>query len=369
MGIPFFFYGSEPDLFNHADPNIELGKYNSYKTPTYLKVRELFNKPVDEVTLDQKLFVNEELGVNDTISRSKMAFILYSTFLSYHYFELKKFVYKVITFNFPTLKRPLNSYRKRVQLHYDNYKKYGYGFARSFRAGARKKTVRLFGYSFFYTNEFWFLHGMHEIFIDKTYWFKTDKSEPLIIDCGSNIGLSLIYFKKLYPKARIIAFEPDPSNFEILNKNLHSFHLNDVQTHNKAIWKEDAVLQFASTASSVGSKIAVSSEIDSDVTSVAAVDLSGYLKEGPVDFLKIDIEGAEFEVINACSEYLSNVKNLFIEYHSLPDQPQQLHALLGIIQDAGFRYYLKEAWQNMKYPFVDQKTVMYDLQVNIFCYR
>lgn len=88
-----------------------------------------------------------------------------------------------------------------------------------------------------------------------------------------------------------------------------------------------------------------------------------------IDFLKLDIEGAEFEVIASCKEYLKNVKNLFIEYHSLPTEKQRLHELLQIVQEAGFRYYMKEAWENLKYPFVNRNPAMFDLQLNIFAYR
>ena len=48
-----------------------------------------------------------------------------------------------------------------------------------------------------------------ELFEHQIYKFKCDTETPYIIDCGANIGLSIIYFKLLFPKAEIIAFEPD----------------------------------------------------------------------------------------------------------------------------------------------------------------
>jgi hypothetical protein len=77
FGIPFFVYGDEPEFYNHADENIEKGHYSSYKTKHYYKLRSLFSKPVDNVTAEQVLFVEEELGVNGTITRLKMASLLY----------------------------------------------------------------------------------------------------------------------------------------------------------------------------------------------------------------------------------------------------------------------------------------------------
>jgi hypothetical protein len=82
MGIPFFLYGNEPDLYNKGDKNIELGKYDSYKrTAQYQKVRDLFGRPVEKVSQEQRIFVEEELGVYQSISRLKFAYILYSAYL------------------------------------------------------------------------------------------------------------------------------------------------------------------------------------------------------------------------------------------------------------------------------------------------
>jgi GT2 family glycosyltransferase len=64
---------------------------------------------------------------------------------------------------------------------------------------------------------FLFMHK--EIFEQEIYKFISPTDEPLIIDAGANIGLSTIYFKKLYPKARILAFEPDDYIFKYLKKD------------------------------------------------------------------------------------------------------------------------------------------------------
>ena len=53
------------------------------------------------------------------------------------------------------------------------------------------------------TDPFWYLHCYREIFGDQVYRFIANRQDPLIIDCGANIGMSVIYFKYLYPDARI----------------------------------------------------------------------------------------------------------------------------------------------------------------------
>ena len=49
-----------------------------------------------------------------------------------------------------------------------------------------------------------------EIFVGGIYMFECNTDRPIIVDCGSDIGMSILFFKRLYPKARIIGFEPDP---------------------------------------------------------------------------------------------------------------------------------------------------------------
>src|ERR1700693_4874079 len=69
--------------------------------------------------------------------------------------------------------------------------------------------------------DFWFFSYsgfvclFEEIFIRQDYIFVSRRPDPLIIDCGSNIGMSILYFKRRYPKARIIGFEPDPATFDM----------------------------------------------------------------------------------------------------------------------------------------------------------
>ncbi|MFM6944272.1 MAG: FkbM family methyltransferase, partial [Bacteroidota bacterium] len=95
--------------------------------------------------------------------------------------------------------------------------------------------------------------------------------------------------------------------------------------------------------------------------------LTGYLQE-PVDFLKLDIEGAEFEVLKSIKDYLSNITNLFIEYHGAFTQTNELVEILGMIQKAGFYVYIKEACNVYPTPFlISSKHGQFDVQLNIFC--
>ena len=58
-----------------------------------------------------------------------------------------------------------------------------------------------------------FINQYLEIFENQCLFFETKNQKPKIIDCGANIGISILYYKRLYPEAQIIGFEPDPKFF------------------------------------------------------------------------------------------------------------------------------------------------------------
>ncbi|MGE5329737.1 MAG: FkbM family methyltransferase [Deltaproteobacteria bacterium] len=210
------------------------------------------------------------------------------------------------------------------------------------------------------------IHMYREIFIDRIYDFNSLGNEPYILDLGSNIGLSVLFFKCLYPNSNITAFEADPNIFKYLKKNLYENGFNDVNLINKAVWYENTTLNFCSDGADGGH---ISSEGNDKLICVETVDITEHLKDKQVDFLKIDIEGAEEFVIPACQKYLMNVRNLFVEYHSKVGQKQCLSELLKIIEDAGFRVHIHSAVCSPS-PFVDLRVNSgFDLQLNIFGWR
>jgi FkbM family methyltransferase len=184
---------------------------------------------------------------------------------------------------------------------------------------------------------------------------------------GANIGLSVLYFKRLYNRAKIIAFEADPVICKMLEENIKEYGYNNIEAINAAVWKERTSLRFHSEGS-VGGKIEFNESRDDNMVDVPTIRLRDYLSN-PVDFLKIDIEGAEYEVLKDCHDLLSNVRNLFIEYHVMPDEPQTLHEILNWVHEAGFKYYLREAWNNMTYPYMKSYNDYFQMQLNIFCYK
>jgi FkbM family methyltransferase len=213
-----------------------------------------------------------------------------------------------------------------------------------------------------------FYYSYRELWEDNIYKFLSKKSNPFIIDGGSNIGLSIIYFKELYPNSKIIGFEADPTVYETLESNLKSFGYDNVEIYNQALWKEESSLEFAVEGADAGRVVQNNQEQSQHRAKVPAVCLSNHLSQS-VDFLKLDIEGAETAVLKECADDLHQVNNLFVEYHSFWEQPQTINEILSILKDANFRVSIHSQFASRQ-PFVKQLLQLgMDLQLNIFAYR
>ena len=232
------------------------------------------------------------------------------------------------------------------------------------------QAVKLYAFKNFkvsYKRPYELLHTYEELFEKQLYLFQSQSAFPLIVDCGANIGLSTLYFKTAYPQARVIVFEPDASNFQLLSQNCMQNGLQQVELHQAAVWIENGFISFDAKETE-GSRIAENSENGHHVKSIRLADLLE--SETKIDFLKIDIEGAEYEVLKDAAPQLYKVENFFLEYHGKANETYKLNEIFAILKEAGFAVYIKMAADNLHHPFVQKATgTIYDVQLNLFCYR
>ena len=212
-----------------------------------------------------------------------------------------------------------------------------------------------------------FIFQFKEMYVKGYYNFKTGSEAPLILDCGSNIGISVLFFKDIYPNSTIRAFEADPHISELLQNNLRSNSVNNVEVIPKAVWINNEGIEFGTEGADGGSIFSSNKKIK-----VPSIRLKEVIdNEDSIDFLKIDIEGAETEVMEDCRNSLKNVKNIFIEYHSFIDKDQHLDKILNVLKLSGFRYFIKVD-EPRQLPFINHNSTIspdMDLQLNIFAYR
>jgi FkbM family methyltransferase len=205
-------------------------------------------------------------------------------------------------------------------------------------------TIRLSGYTVRFNDgpNLYILYK--DIFKRRIYDPSASRPDPFILDCGSNIGMSILYFKHIYPAARIIGFEPDPEIMPYLEENIARNKLENVHCV-QAVLSRDASKKILYSDGKCGSGLAAPTQFDNPEDwrkyEVSSVRLRDYLAE-PVDFLKMNIEGAELEVLADSEDRLRQIREMIIEYHHLPGLPRSLHDILQILHRQGFEYLIND---------------------------
>lgn len=172
------------------------------------------------------------------------------------------------------------------------------------------------------------------IFAWGIYDFQPRGRTPRVLDCGGHIGLSVLRAKQLAPGARITVFEPDPRVLPLLRANLEQNRLADVEVVAAALSTGAGESSFLGDGADGGALVDPGMP---GAAPVATVALSAYLRQ-PVDYLKMNIEGAELGVLREAAKYLHNVRQLAVEYHGFPHTGQVLHEILALLDETGFRY-------------------------------
>lgn len=229
----------------------------------------------------------------------------------------------------------------------------------------KEMVVQLLDQDFIIADSVSFYWNYREIFIDDIYKFNSNSDIPRIIDCGSNYGTSIVYFKQLYPDAHILGVEADPNIFNLLASNIKTRNYNDVTLLNKAVMDRTEPIKFYYEGADAGRVHYL--ENAKGTVQVDSIKLDDLI-ENQIDLLKVDIEGAETEVI-CTSEKLNDISHLFIEYHSLKNTEQSLARLLEKLASNGFRYYIQTQFCSDR-PLIEEKLQCgMDLQLNIFAKR
>ena len=206
------------------------------------------------------------------------------------------------------------------------------------------------GYKISYRNDCELEVIYDDIFTKNTYFFETENPEPRIIDCGGHIGLAVLYFKSLYPRARIVTFEPNPETFFLLQKNIVQNKLRNVDAINMALShedKEDAILYVGENfLEAWDSTDTLKSDLWANMHQyrgipVRSARLSSYINSR-VEFIKLDIEGAEYDVLEESRAKIDSVRAITLEYHQNARNLAEgkLEKTIEILSVAGFRHEL-----------------------------
>jgi FkbM family methyltransferase len=158
-----------------------------------------------------------------------------------------------------------------------------------------------------------FFNGIYEPF--ETQIVKTEiRKGDIVLDIGANIGYYTLIFAKLVgPEGKVFGFEPDPANFALLKKNVVANHYHNVILVNKAVASKTGKIQLY-LSDDIGDHRIYDTGDGRKVIEIEAIRLDDYFNQGNarVDFIKMDIQGAEWEAIQGMSLLLQKNKNVKI---------------------------------------------------------
>jgi len=155
-----------------------------------------------------------------------------------------------------------------------------------------------------------------QIFINMEYEIPFMTTPRLIIDGGANVGYSVAFFANKFPQSKIIAIEPEKTNFKLLREN--TLNYKNIELLNAGIWNKNTYLRIRDIGVRKDSFMVEEVNLD-EQGSFRAVTIGEILRKSgydTIDILKLDIEGAEKEVFSAnYEEWLNKVNIVIIELH------------------------------------------------------
>jgi FkbM family methyltransferase len=158
-------------------------------------------------------------------------------------------------------------------------------------------------------------------------------SDPeLIVDLGANIGLTVAHFAELFPRARVIGLEPEPEMADIARSHVAPWG-ERCSILTAAAWSKDGELTLAKEAGQEFAASVSASPADEGSLVVEAISLDTLLEdEDRVDYLKMDIEGAEGEVLSVGTTWAEKVRCINVEIHP----PNTIESVSALLTDLGF---------------------------------
>ena len=188
------------------------------------------------------------------------------------------------------------------------------------------------------------LNIFNEIFWEKSYLIPENllKNPKVIVDLGAHVGFASVFYATQYPDAKIYSVEASKQNFSILDFNAGSFP--NITVTNKAIYSDDGFILFDESGLSYNTKISDKGD------QLEAISVNTLLKNygiDKVDLMKIDIEGAEKDILEKNKEWLQKTENIIIELH----KPYNISDLERDLKPYGFKIILPESQNGLKNIF------------------
>lgn len=158
---------------------------------------------------------------------------------------------------------------------------------------------------------------MYDIYVGREYadYFPFNR-DAVVVDVGAHYGyFSLFALQNLSPNSRIVSIEPSSDNLKIFKENIKKVNDTHIILIEKALYsKSDLNLDF--NTSMEGYNHHISHSIGNKVRTISIEDIMKSNNISKIDFLKMDCEGSEYEIIlDSPGEVFETIETISMEYH------------------------------------------------------
>ena len=178
----------------------------------------------------------------------------------------------------------------------------------------------------------------------------------VVIDIGAHIGLFALFASQFCRQGKIFCFEPIKENYELLVENINSNKIKNIIPFNFAVSKESDSVKIFLNDDYSGHSMFLETNNFVIVKSKSLLDIFSENNIQECNFLKLDCEGAEYDIINSLpSDFLNKIKKSVIEYHLADTHPQLLEQLIKKLRKHSFIVNTRPLFSDIGFLFANKK--------------
>jgi len=177
-------------------------------------------------------------------------------------------------------------------------------------------------------------------------------NDDVIIDVGAHIGLFALFASQFCKNGKIFCYEPIKENYKILIENIEMNQIQNIFPNNLAVTKETSRVKIFLNDDQSGHSMFIQNKnfVEVDSKSLSDIFIDNGIKE--CDFLKLDCEGAEYEIIESLpSDLFTKINKTAIEYHMVDTKPELLEQLINKLKQFSFSVHTRSLFADIGFLF------------------
>ena len=177
-------------------------------------------------------------------------------------------------------------------------------------------------------------------------------NDDVIIDVGAHIGLFALFASQFCKNGKIFCYEPIKENYKILIENIEMNQIQNIFPNNLAVTKETSRVKIFLNDDQSGHSMFIQNKnfVEVDSKSLSDIFIDNGIKE--CDFLKLDCEGAEYEIIESLpSDLFTKINKTAIEYHMVDTKPELLKQLINKLKQFSFSVHTRPLFVDIGFLF------------------